>query len=137
MSICKIITVTALALIASACSSGPTVSHNAPHGIVVLAPAQPASDNYQLMLLEVDDVRVFGGRDAYWLAPGRHVLRVAAIISNDRPLLRESRETRAEHEADVLEIDIVEGKRYRIAAHRTGPRGGDWEPVVLEVSDIR
>jgi hypothetical protein len=121
----------------SACASGPTVAHTEPHGIVVIATQQANSNNYPVRIHEIDDEAVLGSQNAYWLSPGRHTLRVAAILTDVRPMIREVRETRADHEGHVLEINIEEGKRYVIAAHRTDGRAGDWEPVVLEVTDIR
>ncbi len=155
----RIISSISIALLSiGACTSGPTVSHTEPHGIVVLATAQTSHNNFPVQIREIDGVPVLAGRatlvgggrilgggaitadadvqNAYWLAPGRHTLRLTVILTDGRPLLREVRETRAEQAAHVLVLDVEEGKRYVIAAHRTGQRGSDWEPVVLEVQDI-
>jgi hypothetical protein len=127
-----------LALLAlSACASGPTVSPSEPHGIVVLATAQTARNNFQVQIREIDGVQIQGAQNAYWLAPGRHTLRLTAILTNARPMIREVRETRADHLANAMVLDVEDGKRYVIAARRVGQSGAEWEPVVLEVEDIR
>jgi hypothetical protein len=121
----------------SGCASSPTVSHSEPHGIVAMAIPQDSQNNYRVQVREIDGQLTVNVRNAYWLAPGRHTLRLSAILPDSRPMLRDFRDTDADRERYVLTIDVEEGKRYSIAAHRTGQRASEWEPVILEVTDIR
>lgn len=122
-------------MIVAACVSTPTVSPSEPHGIVTTELPSDSNITRIIRIVQIDGVNYGGNHSSVWLAPGTHTLRVIASVQSTRgtPTLFSSDN---DGEARILEIDIVEGKRYLIGAIVPGPSADDWVPVVVEISDI-
>lgn len=123
------------ATLIGACVSTPTVSPSEPHGIITTELPSGSNVTRIIQIAQIDGVNYGGSSRTVWLAPGIHTLRVVASVQSTRGTATRFPGA-TDGEARVLEIDVVEGKRYLIGAIVPGPSADDWVPVVVEISDI-
>lgn len=130
------------ALMLGGCSTSPTVPASEPHGIVAMQTFQSGTADrlYPVIITEIDGVTITSyERTAYWLAPGKHKIKVIAYISRSRePTLTRAHPDprRTGYPAYEIELDVKEGTRYLISAKVKGPTVTDWEPVVSSVTEF-
>lgn len=120
----------------SACASRPVVTMQDAHGVVVFGDAKRAEKIYPVRLTVVDGDNVSGRKTSILLSPGRHSLRLLALI-DDPTMLSPGPYRRTFLEDGVLHIQVEEGKRYLVGAKLLGPRRRQWQPVIFATQDIR
>lgn len=118
----------AAAMLGTASASDPFASSSEPHGIVDLDIAQPAHQLFEAYFLEVDDQNVIATRKQLLLKPGKHKVKVGAILTDFAPGMSYS--PRNAEPKNVVEIDVEAGMRYSVAAKTSGKYRGEWEAVV-------
>ena len=121
-----------LALMVACTSSSPLVHSNSePHGILDFR--NPPRPQYSpARLVEVDGQNISQARPTYRLKPGEHSIVIVAAISNATGM---SGSARNQGQGKV-NITIVQGKRYKIAAQATGARADQWKPVIWAEEDM-
>lgn len=116
-----------------ACATAPTASFADPHAVV--ASRVGAAATFPVTVVEVDGVSIAARQD-YALSPGRHTLRVVAVIDENTALPGMPDPRRTGYPARDIVLDVEAGKRYTLAARWNGPSGLDWTPIVLRVEDV-
>ena len=120
----------------SACASRPVVTMRDAHGVAVFGEAQRAQKIFPVRVTVVDGDNVSDRKTSLLLTPGRHTLRLLALI-DDATMLSPGPYRKTFLEDGVLEIEIEEGKRYLIGAKLLGPRRRQWQPVIFATQDIK
>lgn len=112
-----------------------TVAPDSPHGIIATGAAQIAKDVYAVRVVEIDGRRVNPQLKAFWLAPGRHSIRVSAIL--DRPTTGlPTRTTNRRDQSGNITLLVEEGRRYVIGAKLFGQRLDEWSAQVITTGKI-
>lgn len=134
-SIKQILLFAFMALFGTAYAADPFADSDEPHGIVDLDIAKPAKQLFEGYFLEVDGENVIPSRKQLLLKPGKHQIKIGAIISELAPGLTHS--PRGVEPDNVVEIDVKEGMRYSVAAKVDGKYRGNWEAVVSMTNSIK
>jgi hypothetical protein len=125
--------VASLSLIAG---SLPTASTDEPHGIVSMALAKPGADQFKVNVTMINDANVLSKRSSYWISPGEHTFRLVPTF--DGKILSTSRgRLHRKSLAKELVINVEPGKRYSLAAKLTTHKADEWQPVVVDVVEIK
>ena len=151
----KTVLIALLSILPAACATQRvTVSPSEPHGIVLVKQSNIPQNIFPVILTRIDGrnlpntladagnlpIAGLGGslptsRGAFWLAPGKHQLRVMPVFSEHANALHGV--SRRRHQPGNLSVEIEEGKRYLIGAKLEGPTFNDWQPIVFAVTDIK
>lgn len=103
-------------------------------GVVAVAYDGKTEDVFPVVILDIDGkVQPQPLRDVYYLEPGKHTLRLGAILDSSANVQRSS--SHAKDEKRTLEIEVVAGKRYLLGAKLVNRKAADWQPVVYRVED--
>ena len=121
----------ALALVASGGSFAEDSS-----GQAILDFRRPPSQLFTARLVELNGRAVNApvSRTSFWVDPGVHEIVVAAAINDSMQVGTISRRRREQQGSVTIEVEA--GKRYRIAAQVTNPRG-EWRPVIWGIEDVQ
>lgn len=105
-------------------------------GKAVLDFGKPPSQLYSARLVRLDGENVNAPvtRTSFWVEPGVHEIVVAAAIKDPMQVGLTPRR-RAGEDPGKTTIEVVAGKRYKIAAMVTDERG-NWEPVIWKEEDL-
>ena len=80
---------------------------------------------------------VKGAQFQYWLTPGEHTLKFAAVVnSRDTTTWLRPQVNFSPPDAGVLKLNVEAGKRYWIAAQVNPARPEIWQAVVYKTDDI-
>ncbi len=132
----KIIGAIAALTLAGCATTVPTVNPSEAHGIIATHWFKPAGDHYPVRITEIDGRNITApDRTVYWVAPGKHTIKVLATI-DVRTSLATPNPVRVGYPSYELELEVEQGKRYLIAAKWNRKDALDWEPIVYKVSDI-
>ena len=151
----KAVFIALLSFVPAACATQRvTVKPSEPHGIVLVKQSNIPQNIFPVILTRIDgrnlpntladagQLPIAGlrgnlptSRGAFWLAPGKHELRVMPVFSEHANALRGV--SRRRHQPGNLFVEVKEGKRYLIGAKLEGPTFNDWKPVVFAVTDIK
>lgn len=132
----KIIGAVAALTLAGCATTVPTVGPSEAHGIIATRSFEPAGDYYPVRITEIDGRNLTSPeRTVYWVAPGKHKIRVLATIEA-RTSFAMPNPVRVGYPSYELEFEVEQGKRYLIAAKWNRKDALDWEPVIYKVSDI-
>lgn len=103
-------------------------------GVVAVAYDGKTQDVFPVFILDIDGkVQPQPLRDVYYLSPGKHTLRLGAILDSNANVMRSN--VNSNDANRTLEIDVVAGKRYLIGAKLVNRKAADWQPVVHRVED--
>jgi len=92
----------------------PLARGDDPYGIVVGSVGKRAEYIYPVEIVEVDGHNIHP-REAVWLKPGEHTVKVRGFVTNPPGLRSSSRFTRRQPEtSNMIELVIEEGKTYMI-----------------------
>ena len=120
----------AVALTAWSASAGP----DADKGVVAVAYDGKTQDVFPVIILDLDGkVQPLPLKDVYYLAPGKHTLRLGAVLDDTANVMRSN--VNNSDAKRTLEIDVVAGKRYLVGAKLVDRKAANWEPVVFRVED--
>lgn len=142
-----------LAVAGCSTNGAVTVDVADPHGVVEPQQHQGGDATYPVMIVAIDGVNLDGARVLFPLAPGRHEVVVVPKCTDGRfadsrdvsltehDCIREITDlTSARHSRiprrQALVLDVVEGWRYVVAAHATGPTRDDWRPVLTKMEEL-
>ncbi len=102
----------------------------------VLDFGKPPSQLYsaRLVLLDGQNLNAPITRTSFWVDPGVHEIVVAAALTDPMKVGSTPRRNAGEDPGRTT-IEVVAGKRYRIAAMATDNKG-NWEPVVWKEEDL-
>jgi len=119
-----------LALWATAASAGP----DADKGVVAVAYDGKTEDVFPVLILDLDGkVQPLPYKDVYYLTPGKHTLRLGALLDSSANVMRSNVNNNDANR--TLEIDVVAGKRYLVGAKLVDRKAANWQPVVYKVED--
>lgn len=119
------------ALVLLTACAGPT----GPHAEVVPQPYPGADATHPVRIVELNGVNLDGTRAVITLPPGRHEVVMTATIVE--PTLLTSARVANIPIRQALVIEVVDGMRYTVAAHATGPTTEDWLPVLVRVEEMK
>lgn len=105
-------------------------------GEAILDFGKPPSQLFSTRLVSLDGQNVNAPitRTSFWVAPGVHEIVVAAALTDPMKVGKAPRRSAGEDPGRTT-IEVVAGKRYRIAAMATDDKG-NWEPVVWKEEDL-
>jgi hypothetical protein len=105
-------------------------------GQAVLDFSKPPSQLFSARLVSLDGQNVNAPitKSSFWVDPGVHEIVVAAAI-NDPMKVGSKPRRQADDTPGKTTIDVIAGKRYKIAAMATDNKG-NWEPVVWKEEDL-
>ena len=105
-------------------------------GQAVLDFGKPPSQLYSARLVSLDGQNINAPitKTSFWVDPGVHDIVVAAAISDPMKVGSTPRRSAGDSPGKAT-IEVVAGKRYRIAAMTTDNKG-NWEPVVWKEEDL-
>jgi hypothetical protein len=120
----------ALALAAGVAAADP----DAAKGVVAVAYDGIPDKVHPVTILDIDGkVQPQPLRDTYYLEPGKHTLRLGAVIGDFAGVQRGNVDRKDAKR--TLEIEVEAGKRYLIGAKLEGRTAAEWTPVVYKVED--
>ncbi len=102
----------------------------------VLDFSKPPNQLYSARLVSLDGKNVNAPitKTSFWVEPGVHEIVVAAAINNPMKVGSTPRRAAGDDPGKTT-IEVVAGKRYKIAAMTTDNKG-NWEPVVWKEEDL-
>jgi len=105
-------------------------------GKAILDFSKPPNQLYSARLVQLDGKNMNAPvtRTSFWVEPGVHEIVVAAAI-DDPMQVGLSPRRRAGEDPGKTTIEVVAGKRYKIAAMVTDEKG-NWEPVIWKEEDL-
>lgn len=105
---------------------------DAEKGVVAVAYDGKPQGVFPVLILDIDGkVQPLPHRDVYYLAPGKHSLRLGAVLDDNANLQRGNIGSRDAKR--TLEIEVEAGKRYLVGAKVEDRSAAEWQPVVLRV----
>jgi hypothetical protein len=101
---------------------------------VVPQPYPGADATHPVRIVAVNGMNLDGTRAVIALPPGRHeVVMTTSIVE---PTLLPSARASNIPIRQALVLEVVDGMRYTVAAHATGPTTEDWLPVLVRVEEM-
>ncbi|PIP80932.1 MAG: hypothetical protein COW84_02555 [Gammaproteobacteria bacterium CG22_combo_CG10-13_8_21_14_all_40_8] len=123
-------------LASSAMASSVTVSPNDPSGIVRSIVTNPAAKLNKVLITEIDGVLVHQHDGPYWLAPGKHQLKLAPVFSDLTGTVGSI--SNNHHKSHPLfELNVEQGKTYTLAAKQTDAHLNTWKAVIVSEKTTR
>lgn len=103
----------------------------------VLDFGKPPSQLYSARLVSLDGKNINAPvtKTSFWVEPGVHEIVVAAALNDPMKVGTTPRRQAGGDNPGQTTIEVVAGKRYRIAAMTTDNKG-NWEPVVWKEEDL-
>ncbi len=129
-------TLLTLILLTSISYSSPFVKPSEPHGLLVFSVSHSSQDVFPVSLYSIDGKQVITRKNAVWLAPGKHTIKVRSTIDlTARSGFVTARQKNNSTKNKALEIDVQEGKKYYIGYDASDDNSNNWKPVVWKVKD--
>lgn len=102
----------------------------------VLDVRKPPVSLTPVRLVELDGKNLVGqpAKTSYWIDAGEHEIVLAAAIDAGEGISSVGGGPHQNPGRTTIEIEA--GKRYYIAAERTGSRTDEWQPVIYKVDDL-
>lgn len=122
--------VLAVLILLAACA-GPA----GPHAEIVPQPYPGADATHPVRIVQLNGVNLDGTRSVITLPPGRHEVVMTTTIVE--PTLLPSAHASNIPVRHALVLEVVDGMRYTVAAHATGPTTEDWLPVLVRVEEMK
>lgn len=103
-------------------------------GVVAVAYDGKTQDVFPVVILDLDGkVQPLPYKDVYYLAPGKHTLRLGAILDSSANVQRGNSYSKQENR--TLELEVEAGKRYLVGAKLVNRKAADWQPVLFRVEE--
>ena len=116
-------------------NASPFAKPSEPNGILNLATPHTSRDIFPVVINNIDGRNVPDRSNAVWLTPGKHSIRVRAVVVNlnSRSHALTRRQTKINRINRTLELTVEEGKTYYIGYDTSGRNPNDWKAVVWKV----
>jgi hypothetical protein len=122
----------AIALVVALGAATALAGPDTDKGVVAVAYDGKTEDVFPVLILDLDGkVQPLPLKDVYYLAPGKHTLRLGAILDDSANVMRSN--VNGSDAKRTLEIEVEAGKRYLIGAKLVNRKAADWQPVVYRV----
>jgi hypothetical protein len=118
-------------LVLLAACAGPT----GPYAELVPQPYAGADATHPVRIVALNGENLDGTRAVITLPPGRHEVVMTTTIVE--PTLLPSARASNIPIRHALVLEVVDGMRYTVAAHATGPTTEDWLPVLVRVEEMK
>jgi hypothetical protein len=124
----------AIALVVALGASTAWAGPDTDKGVVAVAYDGKTEDVFPVLILDLDGkVQPLPLKDVYYLTPGKHTLRLGAILDDSANVMRSN--VNNSDAKRTLDIEVEAGKRYLIGAKLVNRKAADWQPVVYKVED--
>lgn len=130
----RFVLLTGACVVVAACVSRlPVVSPDQPHGVVVTQAEPRADHTYPARVVAIDGIAVpLAHRGPLYVAPGLRTLRLTPVVADNE--VRDVRQGTRQDNADAyVEVNILPGLHYVVAARETGEHMSEWRAVVTVV----
>jgi len=130
----KKLTAIMLLLTAILAFASPFAKPSEPSGILKMNTPHTSKDIFPVSLFELDGKQVITRKNAVWLKPGKHSIKVNSLVPLDsRSTHSVTRQKRNNKEKKTLEINVEDGKTYYVGYDTSNRDPNLWTPVVWKV----
>lgn len=115
--------------------ASPFVKPSEPSGILKLSQSHPSADIFPVSIFSVDGKQIINRKNAVWLSPGNHTIRVKSEIgldSRSTKLITRQKNNNPKGN-NTLELSVEDGKIYYIGYDASDRNPNKWRPVVWKI----
>ena len=129
----KILFITAL-IFTTIINANPFAKPSEPSGVLNLGTLHTTKDIFPVVINQIDGQNVVNRNNAVWLKPGKHSIKVSAIVDLSHRSHGITHKQKGFNQKNRdLEINVENGKMYYIGYDTSDSNPNNWKPIVWKV----